>query len=345
VLESIAEQDIHDISLTQIIGDLAGAATGTSGDLFTPAMEDVEAENDSSDRAAALSDRVKKIIKVLLEKLYALAKWIYAKFKQLVASMKAGLQKLRQMAGKKIDAARARAIRKKCAMMNDTAKALEDFIPLMADLANLRIQAAEEPAGSSEEGLDLNILNNMDRCIRDMEIFAKKYDTERYIGNIKFTVNVDRLDRQSAQAAVLTFGQCYFDITRSSAASDALNEAVEGEDGGSPDALINELEAVSNSYARFLGEYGALSLSTLIKAVEKKIKHFESKVGVSTIFFSTPGKVGPTATKVLNMSTLAMARDVSALTKVSSYVTVDAAALNGMLSSLVNIDESEAVPA
>lgn len=345
VLESLQEQDIHDISLTQVIGDLAGAATGVSGDLFTPAMEDVEAENDAAERAATLTSRIREIIVAILEKLATLAKWVFAKFRQLVAAMKAGLAKLRQMASKKIDVSRARAIKKRIVMMNDTAKALEDFIPLIAELGDLRIRAAEEPAGYAEEVMDLSMVNEMERCLRSMEAFTKKYGTERYVGNIKFSATTDRLDRQSAQATVLTFSHCYFEVSRTSNGSEALNEAMDGEDVGSPDALINELEAVSTSYARFLGDHGALSLPTLIKAMEKKVSAFKTKTGSFSWMKLGAENVGQTAMKILNMSALAIARDVNVLTKVSSFVTIDASALNGMLNAMVNVEEPETVPA
>lgn len=349
VLESIAEQDIHDLSLTQVIGDIAGAATGVSGELFTPAMEDVEADNDSAERASTLTDRIMEILSKLLEKLSSLAKWIYAQFKKLLAGIKNAAGDLRGLVGRKIAAGKARRLQRKITQMNDTARALEEFIPLMAELAEVRIAIAQEPAGYAEETLDLSWLSRMEKVASSMERFSKKYENDRYVGNIKFAIHEERIDRISAQAAVLTFGGNYFTVSRKSNDSEAVDEADDRLEKATVDnALIRDLDDVVRSYSRFLSEHGSLSLPTLIKAVEQKVTDFKFKAksgGFAFLKGLSSKEIGTTERKVLNMSVMAMTRDVNALAQVSSYVTVDSNTLNGILNSLVNIDEADTVAA
>jgi len=345
VLESLKELDATDIALVQVIGDIAGASSGISGAVFTPALESSAVMNveqvSTSDKSQAIIDKIKQMIAYVVEKIKAFIAWAIEKFRNGFKHLKETVSAFKHMVGRSADSRKINSIRKRCASMLELSKAIEQYVPIVADLAETRIAANEAEAGHVEETMDVSVLNKMEAAQRQLLNFEKKFDEKTWHAGVKIGVQTERINHTNTLSSTASFCKNYFVVTQSLIGGG--DEPSEENTSKISHDLVSEIEDVVSDYARFLGESGALSLTTLSKSLEQEMKNFKDHLRRhdNDIDLKLTGRktYGPMKASQMREILGGIIKDITSITKLSSAIDSECTSLNKALARIRDVEE------
>lgn len=339
VLESLKDLDINDVALIQVVGDIAGASSGLPGSFFTPAMEDMEdGEATAEQKSTSIMEKIAEIIKYVIEKISAFIAWAAEKFRRGYRDLKEAASGLKGMVGRKMEMRKIDAMREKIAIMHELAKVIESYIPLVADLAAVRLEASGAEAGHIEETMPVSTINKMDSLYRQLEAFNKKFGEKELRAGVKIEAKVERVSHVNVLATAASFSKNYFEVSQSllgrTDVSDDTTLSKVGHD------LISQIEDVVDEFSRFMSESGTLSLTTLGKSVKTHLGGIQKVIDSDSAggMFRHQQRVGKTRVAVLREVVQGLSRDVSSIVKLGGLVDTRCAAMSKQLSAMKNID-------
>ena len=341
VLENLKELDGTDLAMIQVIGDIAGASSGMNGAYFTPAMEDMEDDGVSpEDKSASIMEKIAEIIKYVIEKINKFIAWAMEKFRVGFKNMKEAGANLKGLVGRQMEVRKINKVRERLGGMIEMAKGIEAFIPVVADLAAVRLESSAVDAGHIEEPMPVSIVNKMESLYRQLEAFEKKFGEKTWSGGVEIKAVTERISHNNVLSTEASFSKNYFAVSQSvlgTGADDASDETM----GKIGHDLISEIEDVIDLFSRFMGESGTLSLTTLSKSIKVHLEGIRKVISTDearSLFNRHGQRLGKTKVAVLREVVNGVNKDVSAVVKLSGALDSQCNALSKMLNGLKQVD-------
>lgn len=270
VMESIGELDISDISMIQVIGDIAGASSGgLSGHLFTPAMEATDDGGSSAgDKAKNISAKISEMIKMIMAKIKQFVEWLVARGQADFKVLQTAGARVANVVGQQVDKNKYDALKQLLQSDMKLIESLPEFLQLVNALATTRTIFANMKIGefNQDQPLDDRYVRLLNAAHTQLGNFGTKYNHAKFLTGISYQVLNETVDATNVSMASYGFSHNVVSVHRADRVTPAEAGQTQVRIGHD---LVSAIEDVYNGFVKFQNPADANSIGGQIRALGK----------------------------------------------------------------------------
>ena len=300
-------------------------------------MEDMESDETSTEeKSNAIMEKIHEMISYVIEKINAFIAWAMEKFRNGFKKLKEVANNTHAIVGRAFEQRLIDIVRKRLGGMLQLSKAIDAYIPLVHDLALWRGEISKADAGHVDEGLPHELINHMESMYRSLDAYSKKFGSEIRHAGIQIIPHTERIVHNTALASAASFSKNFFEVKKVlfSLGAEEVTDETMGKIGHD---LISQIEDVVDAYARYTGDHGTSSLTTMGKNIKKMLESIQDSMKNDKANRYTK-RFGKTKMAVLRECVHGISKDIASIVTLSSAIDKECGSLSSLLGSLKNIE-------